>query len=127
MTYLGIQDRIVPWQGKMKRRSAVTKNEHFRAMLQNCVRNRIPCRYGAMTSGLLRLRTYVKLKLDKEFIMALKTNRKVALCQQDKLHGRYHRLNQLDLPGPSSIWNRCSVRPGRWLDRCALSGDVIPP
>ena len=30
--------------------------------------------------------------------MALKTNRKVALCQQDKLHGRYHRLNQLDLP-----------------------------
>ena len=30
--------------------------------------------------------------------MALKTNRKIALCQQDKLHGRYHRLNQLDLP-----------------------------
>ena len=28
---------------------------------------------------------YVKLKLDKEFIMALKTNRKS--CQQDKLHG----------------------------------------
>ena len=42
--------------------------------------------------------SYVKLKLDKEFIMALKTNRKIALCQQDKLHGRYHRLNQLDLP-----------------------------
>ena len=32
-------------QGKRKRRSRVTKNEHFRAMLQNCVRNRIPCRY----------------------------------------------------------------------------------
>ena len=32
-------------QGKMKRRSAVTKNEHYRAMLQNCVRNRIPFRY----------------------------------------------------------------------------------
>ena len=41
--------------------------------------------------------SYVKLNLD-EFIMALKTNRKIALCQQDKLHGRYHRLNQLDLP-----------------------------
>ncbi len=32
-------------QGKMKRRSAVTKNEHFRAMLQNCLHNRIPFRY----------------------------------------------------------------------------------
>ena len=37
----------------------------------------------------------VKLNLDKEVV---KTNRKIALCQQDKLHGRYHRLNQLDLP-----------------------------
>ena len=51
--------------------------------------------------------------------MALKTNRKIALCQQDKLHGRYHRLNQLDLPENLSIWNRylspsiCSVRPAQ--------------
>ena len=31
-------------QGKRKRRSSATKNEHFRAMLQNCVHNRIPFR-----------------------------------------------------------------------------------
>ena len=87
-------------QGKMKRRSAVTKNEHYRAMLQNCVRNRIPFRYvlNDIWFAAAENMSYLKLKLDKEFIMALKTNRKVALCQQDKLHGRYHRLNQLDLP-----------------------------
>ena len=87
-------------QGKMKRRSAVTKNEHYRAMLQNCVRNRIPFRYvlNDIWFASAENMSYVKLKLDKEFIMALKTNRKIALCQQDKLHGRYHRLNQLDLP-----------------------------
>ena len=87
-------------KGNRKRRSAVTKNEHFRAMLQNCVRNRIPCRYvlNDVWFAAAENMSYVKLKLDKEFIMALKTNRKVALCQQDKLHGRYHRLNQLDLP-----------------------------
>ena len=124
-------------QGKRKRRSCVTKNEHFRAMLQNCVRNRIPFRYvlNDVWFASAENMSYVKLKLDKEFIMALKTNRKVALCQQDKLHGRYHRLNQLDLPekhsdrhlsgtgifpplsAPSDLHKR------RWLDRCALSGD----
>jgi hypothetical protein len=29
-------------QGRPKRRSPVTKNEHYRAMLEQCVRNRIP-------------------------------------------------------------------------------------
>ena len=59
-----------------------------------------PCRYvlNDIWFASAENMSYVKLKLDKEFIMALKTNRKIALCQQDKLHGRYHRLNQLDLP-----------------------------
>lgn len=30
---------------KPKRRSTVTKNEHYRAMLQQCVRNQIPFHY----------------------------------------------------------------------------------
>ena len=41
---------------------------------------------------------YIKRTLGKEFIMGLKTNRKIALSRQDKQHGRYHRLHQLDLP-----------------------------
>ena len=65
-------------------------------MLQNCVRNRIPCRYvrNDIWFAAAENMSYVKLNLDKEFIMALKTNRKIALCQQDKLHGRYHRLTR---------------------------------
>ena len=56
-------------------------------MLQNCVRNRIPCRYVLNDIWFAAAdMSYVKLNLDKEFIMALKTNRKIALCQQDKLH-----------------------------------------
>ena len=42
--------------------------------------------------------SYIKHTLHKEFIMGLKTNRKIALSRQDKQHGRYHRLEQLDLP-----------------------------
>ncbi len=87
-------------QGKRKRRSAVTKNEHLRAMLQNCVRNRIPCRYVLNDIWFASDENmgHIKLKLGQAFIMGLKTNRKIALSRQDKLHGRYHRLDQLALP-----------------------------
>ena len=87
-------------QGKRKRRSAVSKNEHFRAMLQNCVHNRIPFRdvLNDIWFASAENMSYIKHTLHKEFIMGLKTNRKIALSRQDKQHGRYHRLEQLDLP-----------------------------
>ena len=40
----------------------------------------------------------MKLDLKKEFIMALKSNRKVALSEDDKSNGKYQRIDQLDLP-----------------------------
>ena len=87
-------------QGKRKRRSAVTKNEHFRAMLQNWVHNRIPFRdvLNDIWFASAENMSYIKHTLHKEFIMGLKTNRKIALSRQDKQNGRYHRLEQLDLP-----------------------------
>ena len=101
-------------------------------MLQNCVRNRIPCRLNDIWFAAAENMSYVKLNLDKEFIMALKTNRKIALCQQDKLHGRYHRLNQLDLPENTvtviyleqvSFPLYLLRRPAQTQMACALSGD----
>ena len=87
-------------QGKPKRRSPVTKNDHFRAMLHNCVRNRIPFRYVLNDIWFASAENMcsVKRKLDKEFVMALKTNRKIALSLPDKHNGRYYRLDKLDLP-----------------------------
>ena len=96
-------------------------------MLQNCVHNRIPCRYvlNDIWFASAENMNYIKRTLGKEFIMGLKTNRKIALSRQDKQHGRYHRLHQLDLPedtvtviyleqsAPSELHKR------RWLDRCA--------
>ena len=65
------------------------------AMLQNCVTG---CRYvlNDVWFASAENMSYVKLNLD--VYHGAKTNRKIALCLQDKLHGRYHRLNQLDLP-----------------------------
>lgn len=86
--------------GKQKRRSAISKNEHYRAMLQQCVRNQIPFRYvlNDIWFASAENMRFIKLDLHKDFIMALKANRKVALSVEDKQNGRYQRLDQLDLP-----------------------------
>ena len=56
-------------------------------MLHNCVRNQIPFRYALNDIWFASAENmyYVKLKLGKEFVMALKTYRKIALSLQDNL------------------------------------------
>jgi hypothetical protein len=87
-------------QGRQKRRSPVTKNEHYRSMLQHSVWNQIPFRYvlNDLWFASAENMRFVKLDLGKEFIMALKSNRKVALSAEDKQQGQYQRLDQLDSP-----------------------------
>jgi len=46
---------------------------------------------------------FVKLDLKKEFIMALKSNRKVALSADDKAHGKYQRIDQLTIPENTTL------------------------
>lgn len=93
-------ERYIDKKGKPKRRSAVTKNEHYREMLQQSVRNQIPFQYvlNDLWFASAENMRFVKLDLKKEFIMALKSNRKVALSAEDKQNGRYQRLDQLDVP-----------------------------
>jgi hypothetical protein len=84
--------------GKEKRRSPTTKNEHYRSMLQATQRNQIAFQYVLndlwfASADNMRL---VKLDLKKDFVMALKKNRKVALSEADKQHGRYQRIDQLE-------------------------------
>lgn len=86
--------------GREKRRSPVTKNEHYRRMLQTAVANRIPFRYvlNDLWFASVENMRFVKLDLKKEFIMGLKSNRKVALSEADKANGRYQRIDQLEIP-----------------------------
>lgn len=86
--------------GKEKRKSAVTKNERYRRMLQAVCANQIPFRYvlNDLWFASAENMCFVKLDLDKEFIMGLKSNRKVALTEADKADGRYQRIDPLDIP-----------------------------
>jgi hypothetical protein len=88
---------VDPKIGQEKRRSPLTKNEHYRNMLRAVVGNQIAFQYVLndlwfASADNMRL---VKLDLQKDFIMALKKNRKVALSVTDKQHGRYQRIDQL--------------------------------
>ena len=83
--------------GKLKRRSATTKNERFREMLTQCVANRIEFGYVLADSWFASAENmrHVKLELDREFIFPLKANRKVALSLEDKRNGHYVRVDTL--------------------------------
>jgi IS4 transposase len=75
--------------GKQKRRSPVEKNVYFRAMVQQAVRNRIAFRYvlnDVWFASAENMR-FIKLTVEKEFVMPLKSNRKIALSVADKGSG----------------------------------------
>jgi hypothetical protein len=77
-------------EGKAKRRSPVTKNEYARQMLQQAVDNQIPFKYvltdvwfaSAANMG------FITQHLQKDFVLPLKANGKVALSLEDKRQGK---------------------------------------
>ena len=85
--------------GKEKRRSPVGKNESYRTMLQQAVTNRIPFRFvlNDVWFASAENMVFVKQTLQKDFVMPLKANRKVALNAADKQHGRYVSVATLEL------------------------------
>jgi hypothetical protein len=85
--------------GKEKRRSPVTKNEVYRQLLRQVKQNQILFRYvlNDVWFASADNMKFVKHELEREFLMPLKTNRKVALSLEDKKQGRYGRVDALAL------------------------------
>jgi hypothetical protein len=84
---------------KEKRRSSLTKNERYQQLLKQAVKNQIPFRYvlNDVWFASAKNMLFVKHDLKRDFIMPLKTNRKVALSADDKKNGRYVRLDELEI------------------------------
>lgn len=87
---------------RWQRKSPRTKNELYRQMLKACAKNRMKFRYVlndvwyASSENMI----YVKEDLKKEFIMPIKTNRKVALSLERKKRGEYEQVASVELePG----------------------------
>jgi len=85
--------------GKTKRRSPISKNEHYQALLRQAKQNQIPFQFVlndvwyASADNMM----FVKHELESDFIMPLKSNRKLALSSSEKRQGRYVRVDSLTL------------------------------
>lgn len=90
-------------EGKTKRRSPVTKNAYARQMLQQAVDNQIPFQYVLTDVWFASAENmvFIKQDLQKDFVMPLKVNRKVALSLDDKRQGHYVRVDTLVFTDPT--------------------------
>jgi IS4 transposase len=92
--------------GKTKRRSPISKNEHYQALVRQAKANQIPLKYvlNDVWYASADNMNFIKEALQLDFIMPLKANRKVALSLEDKAQGRYGRVDQVTLePGAVRI------------------------
>lgn len=82
---------------KQKRKSEITKNEMLRDMLKTCQQNQVKWRYLLADSWFSSSENmkFVNDTLRKKFILALKSNRLVALSEEDKKDGCYTRIDEL--------------------------------
>jgi len=96
--YTDLKDR------KVKRTSEVTKNELLRQMLTVCVLNHIKFRYVLMDSWYAATENFAAIiQHGKQFIAALKSNRLVALSEEDKKQGRFVRVSELKLSDQQAV------------------------
>jgi hypothetical protein len=79
---------------RKKRRSEVTKNELMRSMIDTCMKNKIQFTWILFDSWFSSVENieHIKLKRKKEVIGALKSNRLVALTEEDHKNKRFTRL-----------------------------------
>ena len=91
-----------PETGRIRRKSEVTKNELLRDMLRVCISNQFRFRY-VLTDNWFSSKEnmlLIKSEISKDFIMAIKSNRTVALSLEDKKNGHYVQVGTLELkPG----------------------------
>jgi hypothetical protein len=85
--------------GKTKRRSEKGKNEYFRELVAQAVKTQIQFRYVLSDSWFASAENmrFVKGDQNKDFIMPLKGNRKIALSRKDKAQGKYVQLETVNL------------------------------
>ena len=83
--------------GKDKWQSPRTKNEYARDRIASVVRKQIPFRYvlADVWFSSVENMLFIKNKAKKDFLVPLKSNRRVALCEQDKKRGQWTTLSSL--------------------------------
>ncbi len=90
---------------KSKRKSSITKNERYRMLLRVAVHNQLQFKYvlNDVWFASSENMKFIKHQLDKEFVMPLKENRKLALSAGHKQLGQYVTVNTLELAAATTL------------------------
>ena len=82
---------------KQKRRATVTKNELTRNQLKICQKNQLKYKYVLSDSWFSSKEnmTFIRQDLKKHFVMAIKSNRTVAISEDEKKQGNFTRIDSL--------------------------------
>ena len=87
-----------PKDGKEKRRSLISKNELAQNQIAYAIKNKVKFRFvlfDVWFSSIENMKFILSHR--KHFICPLKSNRKVAVSRNDKLQGRWHKLETLEI------------------------------
>jgi DDE superfamily endonuclease len=90
--------------GKKQRKSPVSKQKYYRNLTQTAVANNINFKYVLNDSWFSSAENmnFVKIEVQKDFVMPIKANRKVALSEADKALGHFVGID-LVKPGENTL------------------------
>jgi len=97
---------VIKKDGKKSRMDPVTKQQRYRDLIDNAIKNEIKFRYVLNDCWFSSVENmiYVKSECKKDFIMAAKDNRKVALSEEDKSNGKFVKIKELGLEKGITVW-----------------------
>jgi len=86
-------------KGKERRVSELTKNQMYQKMLNQIIKNKVQFKYviNDVWYSSADNMVYIKKKSGKEFIMPIKSNRKIAMKREDKIYEKYITVSSLEL------------------------------
>ena len=111
--------------GKNRRKSPITKNEHYRDLLRNTVKNDIKFKYVLNDAWFASTENmyFIKKEIKKDFIMPIKSNRKVALSEKDQSSKHFVGINSLK-PGENTlVWLKGLDFPLSFVSQVFKDGD----
>jgi len=91
---------------KTKRKASVSKQQHYRSLIKWAIFNDVNFKYilNDIWFSSVENMDYIKNKCKKDFIMAVKSNRKVALSEIDKQLGKYVGIDSMELGEGTTVW-----------------------
>ncbi|MCL1127302.1 transposase [Shewanella surugensis] len=89
---------------KVKRKSEITKNEMMRQMIETCIHNNLKFLFILMDSWFLSKNNFDFITSnDKHFIAALKSNKLIALSDEDRKNKRFVGVDELNFPEQTAV------------------------